>query len=390
MVAAAQSAEPLGKGFPNRRGLTIFLATKALTVAAFLLFFFGFDHMHGANLWNRWYSGPEVLDAIYLPFANWDGQNYLLIAERGYLAPSAQPAFFPLYPLAIRAAQLILVDIYVSAFVVNLLLSFLFCYIFHRYAEHFLPERDASGALVLVLTWPTAFFLTALYTEALFLLLLFGFLYFYDLRKSRLSLPFAFLLPLARAQTAFVIAALVIVIVIRRLQGKPIDYRYEVSNMAAFAAGALCYLGFFQVAVGDAFAGISDQNNFVFGNSLMNLFNPGHFLAYLFAETRGWFSYTYSLTDKIFVIASLLASVIVARTKNLLWLVLYVMLLYPAAAMGGGGSFSRFTLAAAPILVLAVWSLYAGRARIIYAIGAAFAVAQLFFVWRFALNLWVA
>ena len=102
------------------------------------------------------------------------------------------------------------------------------------------------------------------------------------------------------------------------------------------------------------------------------------------------FSYTYSLTDKFFVIASLLAIGIVARTRNVLWLVLYIMLLYPVAAMGTGGSFSRFSLVAAPILVLAVWALYARHERIIYATGVIFLAVQLFFAGRFALNLWVA
>ena len=389
-VVATLPAEPLRKGFPNREVLTIFLVAKAVIVAALLLAFYDFDEMHDVNLWNRWHSGTDVPDALYLPFANWDGQHYALLADRGYQGHPHSHAFFPLYPMTIRAVQLILGNVYVSAFVLNLLLSYLFCYVFHRYARHFLPERTASKALVLLLFWPTAFYLTVLYSEALFLLLLFGFLYFYDLRKSYLSVPFALLLPLARGQTAFVLAALLIVLAIQRFKGKPIDYRYEACNMAAFVVGGLFYLGFFHAVVGDAFSGIRAQSSFIFGNSLTNIFNPGHFLAYLLSETRGVFSYTYSLTDKFFVIASLLAIGIVARTRNVLWLVLYIMLLYPVAAMGTGGSFSRFSLVAAPILVLAVWALYAKHERIIYATGVIFLAVQLFFAGRFALNLWVA
>ena len=245
-VVATLPAEPLRKGFPNREVLTIFLVAKAVIVAALLLAFYGFDEMHDVNLWNRWHSGTDVPDALYLPFANWDGQHYALLADRGYQGHPHSHAFFPLYPMTIRAVQLILGNVYVSAFVLNLLLSYLFCYVFHRYAGHFLlPERTASKALVLLLFWPTAFYLTVLYSEALFLLLLFGFLYFYDLRKSYLSVPFALLLPLARGQTAFVLAALLIVLAIQRFKGKPIDYRYEACNMAAFVVGGLFYLGVF-------------------------------------------------------------------------------------------------------------------------------------------------
>ena len=386
---AMPPAEPLHKGFLNRDVLAIFLVAKTVIVTALLLAFYGFEDLHVANLWNRWHSGTEALHALYLPFANWDGQHYVLLADRGYQGHPHSHAFFPLYPLAISAVQLILGDVYVSAFVLTLLLSYLFCHVFHRYAGHFLPAQDASRALALLLCYPTAFYLTVLYSEALFLLLLFGFLYFYDLRKSYLSVPFALLLPLARGQTVFVLAALLIVLAIRRFRGSPVDYRYEACNVAAFVAGGLLYLGFFHVAVGDAFSGIKAQGSFVFGNSLANIFNPGHFLAYLFSGTQGVFSYTHSLTDKVFVIASLLSIAIVAKTKNVLWLVLYIMLLYPVAAMGAGGSFSRFSLVAAPILVIAIWAVYARHKRFIYGIGVVFLIVQLFFAGRFALNLWV-
>ena len=381
---------PLRSGYPNRQVLALFLIAKVVVVATIILVFQAFDELHGANLWNRWHSGTDALDALHLPFANWDGQHYALLADLGYQGHPNSHAFFPLFPLSIRAAQWIVGDVYVSAFLLNLLLSYLFCYVFHLYAGHFLPERATFGALVLLLCWPTAFYLTVLYSEALFLLLLFGFLYLYDVRKNYLSAVFAFLLPLSRAQAVFVLAALLITLAIRRFKGAPINWRYEVCNVAAFGVGGLFYFGFFQVAVGDAFSGFKAQDSFIFGNSLANIVNPGHFLAYLFSETQGVFSYTHSLTDKIFVIASLLGIGIVARTKNTLWLVSYVMLVYPVAAMGSGGSFSRFTLAAAPILVLSVWTRYARHERILYAVGAALLTAQLFFAGRFALNLWVA
>ena len=388
--AVMPAGEPLFKGFPDREMSAIFLVAKAVIVAALLLAFYGFEELHAVNLWNRWHSGTDVLDAFYLPFANWDGQHYALLADRGYPGHPHSHAFFPLYPLAVRAVQLVLGDVYVSGFVLNLLLSFLFCHVFHRYAVHFLPARDASGALALLLCYPTAFYLTVLYSEALFLLLLFAFLYFHDLRKSYLSALFALLLPLARGQAVFVLAAVLIVVAVERFKGKPIDYRYEACNVAAFAVGAVLYLGFFHAVVGDAFSGIRAQGSFVFGNSLANILNPGHFLAYLVAGAQGVFGYTHSLVDKIFVVASLSSIAIVAGTRNVRWLVLYVMLLYPVAAMGAGGSFSRFSLVAAPILALSVWTLYGAHRRIIHGAAAVLLAVQVFFAGRFALNLWVA
>ena len=48
---------------------------------AMLYFFYGSSDFEGVqNLWNRWYTGEEDLASWYIPFANWDGQRYLLLA----------------------------------------------------------------------------------------------------------------------------------------------------------------------------------------------------------------------------------------------------------------------------------------------------------------------
>ena len=374
---------------PDKGLLTIFIVAKVLIVSTLILAFSHFDDLHRFNLWNRWHSGETELDAFYLPFSNWDAQHYLLLADRGYENHPHSHAFFPLYPALIAVVRVVLRDIYVSAFTVNVIFSYLFCHVFYHSGPHFLPVRTAYHALILLLCYPTAFYLTVLYSEALFLFLLFGFLYFYEVKKSYLSLLFALLLPLARGQAVFVAAALTIVLAIRFFRGKSIDCRYEACNLATFVAGGLLYLGIFQVMTGDAFSGIKAQGTFVFGNSLTNIMNPGHFINYLLSETKGVFSYTHSLVDKLFVIAALLCIGIVVKAKKPLWLVLYVILIYPVAAMGAGGSFSRLSLIAAPVLALAVWTACARYEKVIYAAGSVCLVVQLYFAGRFALNLWV-
>ena len=384
---AADTPEPLT--LPDTGVSTVFVVAKVVITAALIIAFQYFDDMHGINLWNRWYSGEMELDGLHVPFANWDAQHYLLLADRGYAGHPHSHAFFPLYPLLIRLLNTLLGNLYVAAFILNMICSYLFCHLFYHYARHALPSRGALRALTLLLCYPTAFFLTVLYAEALFLFLLFGFLYCYDIRKSWVSLLFALLLPLVRAQAVFVAATLIVMLVIRLLRNKAIDYRYEAGNLAAFATGGLLYLGFFQVTVGDALSGIKAQGTFVFGNSLANLLNPGHFLTYLFSATDGSFSYIHSLVDKIFVVAMLLGIGLVATTRRTLWLVLYIMLVYPVAAMGAGGSFSRFALVAAPILALAVEKVCSKRGTVVSVIGALLLVVQLYFSGRFALNLWV-
>ena len=111
--------------FFDRRILLFFVLSKIITIFALLFFFYYVDTRHNMNLSNRWYSGLNIWhynldrwyygsqeneEAIYVPFANWDAQNYLLLADKGYAylrtqlirGPKYSPAFFPLFPLSIR------------------------------------------------------------------------------------------------------------------------------------------------------------------------------------------------------------------------------------------------------------------------------------------------
>jgi len=74
--------------------------------------------------------------------------------------------------------------------------SFMFLWVFYAYVRKFLPVDRARLAVVLVLLYPASLFLTVCYSESLFLLCLFAFLYFYD-GKHWGAVVFAMLLPLA-------------------------------------------------------------------------------------------------------------------------------------------------------------------------------------------------
>jgi hypothetical protein len=118
--------------------------------------------------------------------ARWDGVWYLSIARSGYDGVSSLAAFFPLYPLSVRAAAggaqsgapLLLAAYAVSAlsFVVALVLL-------HRLVSLELGERYARPVLLLVAFWPASFFFSAPYSESLFLALSVG--TFYAARTQR-------------------------------------------------------------------------------------------------------------------------------------------------------------------------------------------------------------
>jgi hypothetical protein len=111
-----------------------------------------------------------MTDPISSPWQRWDSIWYTKIAERGYSSDDLSTAFFPLYPLAIRAVITFLPINSVSAgIIVSTFASLVaFLMIFHL-VQSTDGEMVARRALVYLATYPLAFILFAAYPEALFL-----------------------------------------------------------------------------------------------------------------------------------------------------------------------------------------------------------------------------
>ncbi|MGW4052759.1 mannosyltransferase family protein [Streptomyces sp. NPDC004779] len=109
----------------------------------------------------------------------WDWDHYLHIARDGYFPddPAARPepwdnreAFFPGFPLALRAAHLLVGDWTAAGLLVSLLAGAVAVLALGRVARHHLPETaDSRRAVLLLLVSPCAVFLAVGYTESLFL-----------------------------------------------------------------------------------------------------------------------------------------------------------------------------------------------------------------------------
>ncbi len=136
----------------------------------------------------------QVLAVTGLPpwiwgFGNFDGVHYLRIAQNGYNAEFTQ-AFFPLYPLLVRFFNIlpknssldtrIFVD--PSYFFVAMILSgtfFLLALIlFYKLIRIDFSQKISFRSLILLLSFPTAFYFGSVYTESLFLFLVLGAFYF--------------------------------------------------------------------------------------------------------------------------------------------------------------------------------------------------------------------
>lgn len=121
-------------------------------------------------------SFGAVGNILAAPAIRWDGIWYLQIARSGYRNPLAA-AFYPLYPLAVHVASWLTGSLPVAALVVSLAAMLAGLVAVHRLTELELGPRCAKATVRLMAFGPMAVFLSAAYTESLFLALSAGTLY---------------------------------------------------------------------------------------------------------------------------------------------------------------------------------------------------------------------
>jgi Mannosyltransferase (PIG-V) len=117
------------------------------------------------------YGGP--LDTLVAPGARWDSVWYLAVAHTGYGADPARPAFFPLYPLVLRALGS---DI-VAGILVSIACFAIASLLLHRLVALELGPEAAGPAVLTLALFPGSLYLSMVYSEALFLALSVGAVY---------------------------------------------------------------------------------------------------------------------------------------------------------------------------------------------------------------------
>lgn len=108
-------------------------------------------------------------------WAHWDGGWYSEIATEGYgeRAP-ASTAFFPLYPMLVRLGAAVGGGPALWGVLISLVATLFALYFLYGIAEKLYDVRTARASTLALAFFPTAFFLNAVYTEALFLALTTG------------------------------------------------------------------------------------------------------------------------------------------------------------------------------------------------------------------------
>jgi hypothetical protein len=180
-LAAARDSEAF------RTALRVAVSTRAavLLVAVFAALSFGPATGGLARKNAEKFDDPSLThvlaDPVLAPLARWDSVWYLRIADSGYGDSAPRAAFFPLYPLLVRALATPFGAsegaLLVAAYALSLAAFVAALFLLHRLTELELGQRLARPTLLLLAVFPAAVYFGAPYSESLFLLLAVGAFY---------------------------------------------------------------------------------------------------------------------------------------------------------------------------------------------------------------------
>ena len=200
----------------------------------------------------------SALNFAFAPGARWDSVWYLGIAHGGYFSRGSS-AFFPLYPMLIRLGT---IPFGSSPLIVGLLISVMSMtaglYLLYLLSRLDLGDTQARSTVMLVAFFPTALFLSAVYTEALFLMLSVGAIYAARLDRWAWAGLLGGLAGATRSGGVVILLPLVLLYLYGPRAGASLRAatswrrpRYRVTGSAAWLllvpAGLLAYLGYLAV-----------------------------------------------------------------------------------------------------------------------------------------------
>ena len=200
-----------------------------------------------------------VAEPVLSPLARWDAAWYLRIADSGYAGSHARAAFFPLYPLLVRAVAAPFgaspAALLIAAYAVALAAFFGALVLLHRLVSLELGRPIAQPTLLLLAVFPASVFFGAPYSESLFLLLAVG--AFYAARTDRWAWAGAAVAGAAATRSAGVL--LLIPLVMLWWTSRP-RRRSDAAWLLLGPLGLAAYAAFLGLAEGDAWRFLDIQD----------------------------------------------------------------------------------------------------------------------------------
>jgi len=329
---------------------------------------------------------PRWLDM----WARWDSEWWLLVADKGYSSsvevyrnfgggrylPTETAKLFPVYPLAIRCLTFLVRNSVLAGFLIANLAAITFLYYLHRLANKLLDEDSAAQTVLLYVVYPTSFYLSAVYSESLFLAALTA-AFFYIEEKKLLPAAMACGIAILTRSTAFIAAPALVWLAWQKFENRKALSAFTIAS--ALVIPLLMFLIFVKMRFGSVFA-VTQSIEYWRGD----LKYPFYAFVRFFQGDIAIHGQHNSIIDFVFAAIHIVILVISYRKIPApYYLYSIVAIVFPLCSTLF--SFSRLSLANIPFF------LYAGRATVKQPLAALLPLAILlaFFMAAFANWFWV-
>ena len=201
--------------------------------------------------WHAAFTGLVREDALW----------FLRIATSGYRAADGSPAFFPLYPLAIKLVSWLVGGhpLLAATLVSNAAFFFALLVLYDLTVREF-SEPVARRTIVYLAVFPTAFFYLAPYSESLFLLL--SVLAFRQARRDRwVTAAIAGALAAFTRSIGIVLVPALLLMAVERCRENGGRLWPRIVGSLAVSLGPITYLALWGIVGGNAFAPIRAEEN---------------------------------------------------------------------------------------------------------------------------------
>ena len=350
-----------------------------------------------------YFAASGAIPDPFEPWHRWDAPHYTDIAVFGYRAddpgtlsaPGYRQAFpgdldlyivfFPLFPWLVAGVNAVIGAPIVAVFVVSSVASVFVAPMLYRLVAADLGERIGRRSALLLLIFPTAYFLHIGYTEALFLALAFGSLWLARTDRWVGAGILGGLAALTRVNGLVLIPALMVEAWLQWRVHRRLDARWVVAT-GLVAAGFGVYLALNLAVYGDPFAFSEIQRRHWFKDlspPWEGILGLGRWMS----DPDADIALLYGWAELLFVVMGFVAVVAAAIRLRPTWAAWMAGNWLLIVSTGFVLSSPRYSLALFALPVFLALMLERWR-RVGLVLAGVSAVAMAYFAWRFAIGLW--
>lgn len=332
-------------------------------------------------------SSTQPIELLMGMFVRWDSPHYMYIAQHGYTNQGDEAnfiVFFPLYPVLVRLITFDFSYVNLSGLIVSNVASIVAVVYLFKLAKLDYNDGVAKKAVLFLCVFPTAYFMSAVYTESLFLALVIASLYYARNARWSLAAFLGFLASLTRIAGLILLPALVVEYFHQK------NWKLKASDLRLLwlslpAVGFLIYLGINFKVTGSPFTFVQVESSHWY-----QTLQPLSALRSAIGWARGAsypFNVTIGYAEIVFVVFGYLMIGLAYKMKLRYSYQVYMLLTWMLAVSTGFWiSIPRYVLSMFPLFL--ALGLLSTKKSVNIAIAAVFCVGLFFFTWLFASGAW--